>query len=95
MALTYVKGAPVIRVGAANDTITSHVVIRGYNFSHTAAGSFALSPGVAPTATFAVLMERLTTSELAKTVMFPKGKDLTLDSGFLVTNLTGTLLLYV
>ena len=95
MAITYVKGAPVIRVGAANDTIASHVVIRGYNFSHTAAGSFTLCPGAAPTATFAVLIERLTTSELAKTVMFTKGREISLDSGFKVTNLTGTLLLYV
>jgi len=95
MALTYVKGANVIKVGAANDAATQHIVVRGYNFSHTAAGSFTLCPGAAPTATFAVLIDRLTTTVNAKTVMFPPGTEITLQKGFKVTNLTGTLLLYV
>ena len=94
MALYRVKGAPVIRVTATNDAATEHIVIRGYNYSHTAAGAFTLVPGVLTT-TNAVLIDRVTTTVLAKTVMFPKGQELTLPDGFKMINLTGTLLLYV
>jgi hypothetical protein len=94
MALFRVKGAPVIRVTATNDATTEHIVVRGYNYSHTAAGSFTLVPGVLTT-TNAILIDRVTTTVNAKTVMFPKGQEITLPDGFKMINLTGTLLLYV
>ena len=94
MALYRVKGAPVIRVSATNDATTEAVVIRGYNYSHTAAGSFTLVPKTYTT-TNAILIDRVTTTVTAKTVMFPKGQEITLPDGFKMINLTGTLLLYV
>ena len=97
MAITRITGSiDALKCTASADATNLAIRVRGFNFSHTAAGSFRLvaaGPAQATAAklsTNAFLIERLTTTVNAKTIMLET--PIPLPKGFTVY-MTGTLIL--
>jgi len=93
MAMYHVKGAPIARATAAGDLIAGTVVLKGYAFRHTAAGSARVVSGSTGTTTNVVFHAVLTGAGGTSDTFY---EPIVLQKGLKVLSMTGTeLLLYV